>query len=149
MIGCGNGPDKQPAVSPIDPAGTPRDAQHQNVTGPHGDHTPRHGGMVLMNGDIHYEVVLATDGHHEIWFSDAVRNELPASVATGVMMKVARPGAPAEIIQLTINEPGEAWVANARPLAGEGVMVKIGYAVQGEPHEIEVPFMASSPRRDG
>ena len=105
--------------------------------------------MVLMNGDIHYEVVLATDGHHEIWFSDALRNELPASVATGVMMKVARPGAPAEIIQLTINETGEAWVANARPLAGEGVMVKIGYAVQGEPHEIEVPFMASSPRRDG
>ncbi len=148
MVGCGNGTDTQPAVSPSEPSGTPRDAQHQNVIGPHGDHTPRHGGMVLMNGDIHYEVVLAKDGHHEIWFSDAVRYELPASVAAGVTMEVARPGAPAEIIKLTINETGEAWVAAARPLEGEGVMVKIRYALQGELHEIELPFVAAGSRND-
>jgi hypothetical protein len=105
--------------------------------------------MVLMNGDIHYEVVLAKDGHHEIWFSDAVRHELPASVAAGVTMEVARPGAPAEIIKLSIDETGEAWVADARPLEGEGVMVKIRYALQGELHEIDVPFVAAGSRNDG
>jgi hypothetical protein len=131
-------------MSPSQPAGPPRDAQHQGLSGPHGDHTPHHGGMVLMNGDVHYEVVLAKDGHHEIWFSDAMRNELPASVASGVVMEVLRPGTPAEMIQLTIDDAGEAWVTRARPVDGEGVMVKIRYALQGERHEIELPFVAST-----
>ena len=100
--------------------------------------------MVLMNGDIHYEVVLAEDGRHEVWFSDAMRNELPASVASNVRMEVARPGVPAETVQLTIDDAGEAWVAKARPLDGEGIMVKLRYALQGEPHEIELPFVAST-----
>jgi hypothetical protein len=33
-------------------------------------------------------------------------------------------------------------VAKARPLDGDGVMVTLRYALQGEPHEIEVPFVA-------
>jgi hypothetical protein len=97
--------------------------------------------MVLMTGDVHYEVVLARDGRHQIWFSDAVRSELPASVATGVTMEVARPKAPVEVVMLRIDDAGEAWIADARPVEGEGVMVKIRYALQGDPHEIEVPFI--------
>jgi len=140
-VACGNGTEEDRAASPTQPPGAPRDAQHQGVTGPHGDHTPHHGGMVLMNGDVHYEVVLATDGHHEVWFSDAMRNELPASIASGVMMEVARPEAPPEIVQLAIDDAGEAWVAKARQVDGDGVMVKLRYALQGEPHEIELPFV--------
>jgi hypothetical protein len=143
-VGCGNGTEKDAAASRIEPAGPPRDAQHQGLIGPHGDHSPHHGGMVLMNGDIHYEVVLAEDGRHEVWFSDATRNELPASVASNVRMEVARPGMPAETVQLTIDDAGEAWVAQARPLDGEGIMVKLRYALQGEPYEIELPFVAST-----
>ena len=112
--------------------------------GPHGDHTPHHGGMVLMNGDVHYEIVLAPNGRHQIWFSDAMRNELPASVASGVTLEVMRPGAASETVQLTIDETGEAWVANARPLEGDGIVVKVRYALQGEPYEIELPFVAAS-----
>ena len=141
--GCGSGTEEERAASPTQP-GAPRDAQHQGLTGPHGDHTPHHGGMVLMNGDVHYEVVLATDGHHEVWFSDAMRNELPASVASGVMMEVARPEAPPEIVQLAIDDAGEAWVAKARRVDGDGVMVKLRYTLQGEPHEIELPFVLSA-----
>lgn len=143
-VGCGNGTEQQAAMPPSQPAGPPRDAQHQGLSGPHGDHTPHHGGMVLMNGDVHYEVVLAKDGHHEIWFSDAMRNELPASVASGVVMEVARPDAPPETIQLAIDDAGEAWVARSRPLEGAGIMVKVRYALQGEPHEIELPFVPST-----
>jgi hypothetical protein len=120
----------------------PADAAHQNVTGPHGDHTPHHGGLVLMNGDVHYEVVFDPNGRHEVWFTDAVRRELPASVASGVTMEVARPGAAVETLALAIDDAGEAWVANGRPLAGEGVMVKVRYALQGEPYEIEVPVVS-------
>lgn len=129
------------------PAEAPRDAQHQNVTGPHGDHSPHHGGLVLMNGDIHYEVVFDRKGRHEIWFSDAVRSDLPASVATGVTMEVARPGAPPEIVKLSIDDAGEAWIALGRPLESEeGVMVMVRYALQGVSHEIEVPVVASGLR---
>jgi len=128
------------------PVQAPRDPQHQNVTGPHGDHSPHHGGLVLMNGDVHYEVVFNRAGRHEIWLSDAVRNDLPASVATGVTMEVSRPGAPPELLKLSIDDAGEAWVAQGRPLEVDGVMVEVRYALQGVPHAIEVPVVASALR---
>ncbi len=140
-IGCGNGRPQQQTMTAI--AMAPTDAQHQNLSGPHGDHSPRHGGMVLMNGDIHYEVVFGGDGRHRLWFSDAVRSDLPASVASGVMMEVTRPGLPVEVVRMSIDDEGEAWVAGARPISGEGVMVKIRYALQGSPHEIEVPVIVA------
>jgi hypothetical protein len=99
-----------------------------------------------MNGDVHYEVVFDRKGRHEIWFSDAMRSDLPASVATAVTMEVARPGAPPEMLKLSIDDTGEAWLAQGRPIDGEDVMVKVRYALQGVPHEIEVPVVASALR---
>jgi hypothetical protein len=144
-IACGNG--RQPAAtqSPA-PATPPNDAAHQALMGPHGDHTPRHDGMVLMQGDVHYEVVLAKNGRHQIWFSDAVRNDLPASVAARVTMEIARPGAAVETVTLAIDDNGEAWQAGGRPLEGDGAMVKVRFALQGEPHEVEIPVVAASLR---
>jgi len=50
-----------PAPAPAaEPAAPPTDSQHAGITEPHGDHTAHHGGMVLMNGDVHYEVVMST-----------------------------------------------------------------------------------------
>lgn len=140
VIACGNQRDETPLATTDAPSATPRDAQHAGVVGPHGDHTAHHGGLVLMNGDVHYEVVLAPDGRHQIWFSDAMRSELPASIASGVTIEVMRPEAPIELVPFTIDDAGEAWVATAKPLSGEGIMVKVRYALQGEPYEIEVPF---------
>jgi hypothetical protein len=143
VVACNKGSEAPPsATNATEP---PRDAQHQGIAGPHGDHTPRHGGMVLMNGDVHYEVVLAPTGRHQVWFSDAMRNDLPASVASGVTMEVVRPGESAELVTLAIDDAGEAWVANARPLAGPGITVKLRYALQGTPQEIELPFQAVAP----
>jgi hypothetical protein len=119
------------------------DPQHANVSGPHGDHTPHHGGLVLMNGDVHYEVVIGRDGKHQVWFSDAVRSELPATVASGVVMEVARPQGPVETVAMSIDEAGESWRGAGRPIAGDGVMVKIRYALQGQMHEIEVPVVSA------
>ena len=142
MLGCGRADTVSVApVANTTPSG-PADPQHQNVTGPHGDHSPHHGGLVLMNGDIHYEVVLGRDGRHRIWFSDAVRSDLPASIAQNLTLEIARPSAPVEVLKPTIDESGESWVATSRPIEGDGVMVKIRYALQGEPHEVEVPFIA-------
>ena len=133
-----------PAQSNSD-AQAPRDEQHKGITGPHGDHTPHHGGLVLMNGDVHYEVVLAADGRHQVWFSDAMRNELPASIVRGVTLEITRPESPVETVALAIDEAGEAWTGASRPLAGNDILVKVRYTLDGKPLEIEVPYVPNSP----
>ena len=75
-----------------EPVKKPVDAQHAGITTPHGDHSPHHGGLVLMNGEVHYEVVFDPPGKHRVWFSDAVREDLPASIASHVVMMRRRPG---------------------------------------------------------
>lgn len=126
--------------APVAASTAPKDAQHAGITDPHGDHSPHHGGLVLMNGDVHYEVVMGPSGRYEVWFSDAVRTELPASVAGHARVEVARPGAPTESLPLAIDESGESWVGQGRPVTGEGVMVKVTYDLKGTPHEVEIPF---------
>jgi hypothetical protein len=139
---CSSPPAPAAPASSAPPAAA--DPQHQNVVGPHGDHSPHKGGMVLMNDDIHYEVVLARDGRHRIWFSDAVRSELPASVATGVTLTITRTGEPEEVLTLAIDDSGESWIAAGRPVTGDAY-VKVAYALQGEPHEVEIPFVPGTP----
>jgi hypothetical protein len=119
---------------------TPKDAQHQGITTPHGDHSPHHGGLVLMNGELHYEVILSPAGRHQVWFTNAVREDLPASIARDVTMVVTRPKEAPETIALAIDDAGESWVAQGRPVISGDAMVKLSYSVQGHPHEIEIPF---------
>jgi hypothetical protein len=139
--GCSAGP-----AAPAVPAATaaPQDAQHAGITEPHGDHSPQHGGLVLMNGDVHYEVVMDPSGRYELWFSDAIRTELPASIASRARIDVARPGAPAESLPLAIDEAGESWVGQGQPVSGDGVMITVTYALKGAPHEIEIPFTGAT-----
>jgi len=144
VAGCLSEPAAPAATAPVArPAAV--DPQHQGLTEPHGDHSPHRGGMVLMNGDIHYEVVLSRDGAHRIWFTDPVRSDLPASVATGVTMILTRPGQPDEVLRLAIDDSGESWIASGRPVPGDDAYVKITYAMQGEPHEVEIPFVIQAP----
>ena len=135
------GCSSQPADQTATPAPKPNDAQHAGLTTPHGDHSPHHGGIVLMQGELHYEVVLDPQGKHAVWFSDAVREDLPASVASKVEMIVMRPNAPAEPLALAIDESGESWLTSGKPLAGDDVMVKLTFVARGEPVEIEIPYV--------
>ena len=98
-----------------------------------------------MNGDIHYEVVFAKDGHHHVWFTDAVRSDLPASIAADMTMTITRTGEPTEVLKLAIDENGESWVANGKPVTGGDAYVKITYTLQGEPHEVEIPLLLQPP----
>lgn len=138
-----------PASEPSTPAATaatPKDSQHAGITTPHGDHSPHHGGMVLMKDELHYEVVLDPSGKHSLWFSDAVREELPASVASKVEITVMRPNAAAEFIALAIDDSGESWVASGRPISGNDVTVKLAFVARGEPFEIEIPYVQPEPQ---
>ncbi len=135
------GPDAAPAAVVVEP---PKDVEHAGITEPHGDHAPHHGGLVLMNGDVHYEVVLDPAGRHAVWFTDAVRVELPASVARQVRLRVSRPDAPPEVLPLAIDESGESWIAAGQPVAGDHVTVTLSFDMQGAPHEIDIPFVPAS-----
>jgi hypothetical protein len=130
-------PPEPPAATP---APKPADSQHAGITTPHGDHSPHHGGLVLMKGEFHYEVVLDRNGRHAIWFSDAVREDLPASVASNVKMIVTRPAASPEFLTLEIDDSGESWIASGRPVTGDDVLVTVTFTARGEPIEIEIPF---------
>jgi hypothetical protein len=94
--------------------------------------------MVMMNGDVHYEVVFDPAGKHHVWFSDAVREDLPASIASNMVMVVTPKMGAAETLALKIDDSGESWVADGHPLAS-GDTVKITYALRGEPFEVEIP----------
>jgi hypothetical protein len=128
---------------PVPSNQAPKDAQHAGITEPHGDHSPHHGGVVLMNGDVHYEIVMEPSGKYAVWFTDAVRTDLPASVAANTRVEVARPGAAAETLALAIDDAGESWIGQGRPVAGDGVMVKLTYDLKGTPTEVEIPFVAA------
>lgn len=121
----------------------------------HGDHAPRYGGYVFMHGDLHFEVVLGADGEHAIYFSDAMRSELPAAVAEGVRITVRRgpPGPEGEEdlepLRPRIDDFGEAWIASGRPVeAGEEAAAIVWFSFEGAPYEIEVPFIMEPPTVD-
>ena len=128
----------KPPEQKAEPVKKPVDAQHAGITTPHGDHSAHHGGLVLMNGEVHYEVVFDQSGKHRVWFSDAVREDLPASIASNMVMVVTPKMGATETFALTIDDSGESWVADGHPLAG-GDMVKLSYQLRGEPYEIEIP----------
>jgi hypothetical protein len=111
---------------------------------PHGDHNPHHGGVVLMKGEMHYEVVLDPGGRsHQVFFSDAMREELPASVASSVTLTIRRPGAADELIPLQIDNTGESWIGAGGPVADEAkTTVRIAFTISDAPYFIDVPFVS-------
>jgi hypothetical protein len=118
----------------------------QPATVPHGDHNPHHGGMVLMKGDLHYEVVVDESGReHRLYFSDAVREDLPASVASRASLTIRRDDEPEETIPLQIDNTGESWIGSGRAVPGLGsgrakATVRVAFTVANDPYWIEVPL---------
>jgi hypothetical protein len=128
----------KPAEPPAETTKKPADSQHAGITTPHGDHSPHHGGIVMMNGEVHYEVVFDGAGKHRLWFSDAVREDLPASIAANVVIVVTPKMGATETLAMRIDETGESWITDGHPLAS-GDMVRLTYLLRGEPFEIEIP----------
>jgi hypothetical protein len=139
VAGCRKVPADSPAAAPAATV-----AQDAAGTVPHGDHNPHHGGVVSMKGDLHYEVVLDPAGKaHHLFFTDAIREELPSSIATGVALTVHRPGAPDEPIAMTIDEFGESWVGSGRRLEiTPATTVRVAFSIRQEPYWIDIPYGA-------
>lgn len=107
---------------------------------PHGDHSPHHGGTVLMAGDLHYEIVLKPAGGAELYLSDAVRKDLPASIVSDVAIEIERPGKKDEQIDMTIDGSGERWEGPAKPVKQDDAIVRVAFTFQGDPVTVDLPY---------
>ena len=135
-VACSHGPDTAPPQLIQTAAAAPAAGE----TVPHGDHNPHFGGLVLMNGDLHFEVVLGRDGSARLYFSDATRNELPAATASGVTITFTTKSKAPETIALQIDESGENWTGRGHPVTDPDATARIAYTARGKPYFIDVPF---------
>jgi hypothetical protein len=138
--GCARPAPPPPAAAvPSEPAVT------SSAPVPHGDHRPRHGGLVLMNGNLHFEVVAKHDGNYRVYFSDEVRRELPASTVSEVVLTVGRPHAVPEPLILTVDDEGESWVGTGKPFDDAGVTIRVAFVFEEKPYFIDIPWSQSAP----
>ena len=145
LVGCG-APEAEPPSE-----GTDEMEEMAGTMMAHGDHSARYGGYVFMHGDLHFEVVLTAGGEHRLYFSDAMRSELPAAVAEDVRMTIRRvgdAGEELEPLEPRIDEFGEAWMASGLPVDTEDTVAIVYFRFEGSPYEIEVPFIMEPPAVD-
>lgn len=105
----------------------------------HGNHDPHHGGAVMMHQTLHYEVVLPPGGGVQIYYTDAVRGELPASVVTDVAVEIDRPGSKTEAVEMAIGPTGEFWQGKSKPVQEPKAVVRVAFVFQGEPVLVNLP----------
>jgi hypothetical protein len=128
------------ASASVPPAAARTEApQASSSTIPHGDHNPRFGGVVYMDGDLHFEVVLGRDGRHRVYFSDAMRNELPAATASDLTLTVTQKGRAPEEIRLAIDDAGECWTGQGHRIDTTDASARVAYVIRGRPFFIDVP----------
>lgn len=113
------------------------------ATVPHMDHSPRHGGLVLMRGDTHFEVVLHKDGLCRVYFTDATRTELPASYASEVDVGLATLDGRRQDVPFQADPDGKMWTGQLKMTDDRQAIVRVTYVAQGEaPYWIDVPLSA-------
>lgn len=134
-VSCTQEPEAAAAVAVPGPA----------AVAPHGDHTPRYGGVVLMHGDLHFEVVLGRNGRYRVYFSDATRVELPASIASQVTVTIVDGVKPPQPLRAQIDEAGESWIAEGAPASDPLASARVAFVSSGGPYVIDVPFVGVAP----
>ena len=114
------------------------------ATIPHMDHSPRHGGLVLMRGDTHFEVVLnRVEGDCRVYFTDATRAELPASFASRVEIGLATMDGNRQDVPFQVDADGKTWVGRLKMTGDPQAIVRVTYVARGEqPYWIDVPLSA-------
>jgi hypothetical protein len=142
IVGCSKEKDPpRTVINPTDAGGAP-------IAGmAHGNHNPKYGGVVLMNGDLHFEVVVNADGHYALYFSDAGRQELPASSVSGVTLGIKRPGFRVETIDMKINDTGESWIGTSGSVDDRNTDIYISFTFQGKRCTSSMPFFAGEAQK--
>jgi len=132
------------AAESVAAAARPSDGTHSAGI-PHGDHTPKYGGIVMMNGDLHFEVVATPGGEFRVYFSDEMRRELPASIVSEVEIAVMTVGKPPVVMKLNVDEAGEYWAGHGQLMADAATTLRVSYQSEGEKYWIDIQWMTPAP----
>src|SRR5437762_8415707 len=97
------------------------------------DHTPHHGGVVGMAGDLHLEALAAPDGRVRVYLTDFWRRPLPAASATGTVTLELVDGDRT----LPLAAAGDALEARGPALPGPEVTARFALGVGGKPVEMD------------
>jgi hypothetical protein len=115
-------------------------AQMEPHGGPtHGDHNPHHGGFVSMYLDLHIEVVALERGGIQVYYTDAMRAELPASVVSEVEVQIERKRVKPETVTMRISSGGDFWEGDSKVLSDPEAIIRVAFLFQGKPVILEVP----------
>lgn len=109
----------------------------------HGNHNPKYGGVVLMNGDLHFEIVAKEDGSYTVYFSDFARRELPAAAVSHVRLSIQRPGYRGEPVEMKVSDNGEYWEGKGGYVDDKETNLQIFFDYQGQPRTSDMPFFAA------
>ena len=95
-----------------------------------------------MKDDLHYEVVIDPAGKsHQLFFTDAIRDDLPASIASSASLTIHRGDGSNESIALRIDDAGESWIGSGRAVADLGkITVRVSFTIRSEPYSIDVAY---------
>lgn len=94
-----------------------------------------------MNGELHFEIVLGRDGTHRVYFSDAMRAELPAATASDVTLTFPGGEGPGQTLKAEVDQSGESWIVKGSPPTGAGSTARVAFVVDDEPYWIDVPYI--------
>ncbi|MEM1142459.1 MAG: hypothetical protein AAGI88_07735 [Pseudomonadota bacterium] len=109
----------------------------------HGDHNPKFGGLVLMYGLLHFELVGKPEGGVLLYLSDAMRAPMPAASVSDVTVEIERLGGEYEVVMMAVSEAGDFWSGSSAPLVDqENTMLHLAFVAFGAPYVYAVPLSA-------
>jgi len=141
----------------MDMEAAPAEAMPDHGNASHGDHNPKFGGLVLMYGVLHFEIVARPEGAIQLHLSDAMRTPMPATTVSDVTVEVEHADGSFETVAMAISEAGDFWQGSSAPLeGGEATTVHLAFVAFGDPYVYALPLnavqaeqtSAVSPRRD-
>jgi hypothetical protein len=110
---------------------------------PH-DHTSHHGGLVLMDGELHFELFVGFDGRHRVHYTDGQRRPLPPAAMKSVRLTIKHGEGKIEELTLLPAEGGS-WRATGRAIEGAAIDVTLTHLTRaGHRYSIDVPAYAPS-----
>jgi hypothetical protein len=108
----------------------------------HGNHDALHDGFVLMYQDIHFEVVAGTEGLIRVFYTDAVRAELPAATVSDMAVEIEFPDGRTVPVNMAISDGGDYWEGMGTPITDPKTIIRLGFVFGTEPLLLDVPFSA-------
>ena len=95
----------------------------------------------MMFLELHFELVVPDEGGVQLYYSDAMRMELPAAVVSDVAIEIEREDYEIESVPMQISDSGDHWMGSSKPVVNPGSIVRVAFLFQGEPFVLDIPAM--------